>query len=86
VILCSARTSGVSFFTEPEADEDLRAVEELAGEGDHHVVLRFAHDLRDGFAFLECAIAQGSVHEVGLDEGAADVALPWQALQFGLRQ
>ncbi len=26
-----------------------------------------------------------AVHEVGLDEGAADVALPWQALRFGLR-
>ena len=34
----------------PEADGYLRAVEELAGEGDH------------------------AVHEVGLDEGAADVA------------
>ena len=38
------------FREEPEADGDLRAVEELAGEGDH------------------------AVHEVGLDEGAADVA------------
>ena len=35
---------------EPEADGNLRAVEELAGQGDH------------------------AVHEVGLDEGAADVA------------
>jgi hypothetical protein len=34
----------------PEADGNLRAVEELAGEGDH------------------------AVHEVGLDEGAPDVA------------
>ena len=44
---------GVGVFVlreEPEADGDLRAVEELAGEGDH------------------------AVHEVGLDEGAADVA------------
>lgn len=41
---------GFVFREEPEADGDLRAVEELAGEGDH------------------------AVHEVGLDEGAADVA------------
>ncbi len=38
------------FREEAEADGDLRAVKELAGEGDH------------------------AVHEVGLDEGAADVA------------
>ena len=38
------------FCEEPEADGNLRAVEELAGEGDH------------------------AVHEVGRDEGAADVA------------
>ena len=41
---------GFVFREDPEADGDLRAVEELAGEGDH------------------------AVHEVGLDEGAADVA------------
>ena len=41
---------GFVFRGEPEADGNLRAVEELAGEGDH------------------------AVHEVGLDEGAADVA------------
>ena len=35
---------------EPQADGNLRAVEELAGHGDH------------------------AVHEVGLDDGAADVA------------
>ncbi len=39
-----------AFREEPEADGNLRAVEELAGEGDH------------------------AVHEVGLDEGAADVS------------
>ena len=38
------------FREEPEADGNLRAVEELVGERDH------------------------AVHEVGLDEGAADVA------------
>ena len=38
------------FREEPEADGNLRAVEELAGEGDH------------------------AVHEVGLDDGLADVA------------
>ena len=41
---------GFVFRQEPEADGNLRAVEELAGEGDH------------------------AVHEVGLDDGAADVA------------
>jgi len=41
---------GFVFCEEPEADGNLRAVEELAGQGDH------------------------AVHEVGLDEGAADVA------------
>lgn len=41
---------GFVFREEPEADWNLRAVEELAGERDH------------------------AVHEVGLDEGAADVA------------
>lgn len=46
--------------------------EELAGEGDH-VVLRFAQDLRSGFALSQCAIAQGSVHEVGLDAADGEV-------------
>ncbi len=41
---------GFVFREEPEADGDLGAVEELAGEGDH------------------------AIDEVGLDEGAADVA------------
>ena len=41
---------GFRFCQKPEPDGNLRAVEELAGEGDH------------------------AVHEVGLDEGAADVA------------
>ena len=66
-------SAALFFREEPEADGNLRAVEELAGEGDH-VVLRFAQDLRSGFALTKCAIAHGSVHEVGLDEGAADVA------------
>lgn len=64
----------------PKADRNLRAVKELAGESDH-VVLRFAQDLRSGFAFGDCATAQGSVHEVGLDGGAADVVLASQALR-----
>ena len=42
--------AGFALCQEPEADGNRRAVEELAGEGDH------------------------AVHEVGLDEGAADVA------------
>ena len=46
----AAFAGGFIFPKEPEADGNLRAVEELAGEGDH------------------------AVHEVGLDEGAADVA------------
>ena len=41
---------GFVFREAPEADGYLRAVEELAGDGDH------------------------AVHELGLDEGAADVA------------
>ena len=41
---------GFVFREEPEADGNLRAVEELAGKGDH------------------------AVHEVGLDDGTADVA------------
>ena len=73
------------FREEPEADGYLRAVEDLAMEGDH-VVLRCAQDLQCASGLQECAGAQGSVHEVGLDEGAADVALPWQALRFGLRR
>ena len=73
------------FREEPEADGNLRAVEELAEEGDHDV-FRCAQDLRSGFALRKCAIAQGSVHEVSLDEGAADVALPRQAMRFGLQR
>ena len=51
-----------------------------------------------GFVFREepeadgdlCAVEElagagyHAVHEVGLDEGAADLPLPWQALRFGL--
>ncbi len=47
------------FRQKPKADGNLRAVEELAGEGDH------------------------AVHEVGLNEGAADVALSSEALRIG---
>jgi hypothetical protein len=47
------------FREEPEADGNLRDLEDLAGEGDH------------------------AVQEVGLDEGAAGIALPWQALRIG---
>ena len=82
---------GVGIFVfreEPEADGNLRAIEELAREGGH-VVLRFAHDMLDGFALKKCAIAQGGVYEVGLDEGAADVAFtrlkPSQKSLYGMR-
>ena len=51
------RIERVLFSAKPEADGNLRAVEELAGKGDH------------------------AVHEVGLDEGAAEVALASQALR-----
>jgi hypothetical protein len=52
------RIERVFFPEESEADGNLRAVEELAGEGDH-VVLRCAQDLRNGFALRKCAAAQG---------------------------
>jgi hypothetical protein len=47
-------------------------------------VVHIAQALRNGFASRNCTIAVGSVHEVGLDEGAANAALPWQALRFCL--
>ena len=40
---------------EPQADRDLRAVKQLAGEGDR-VVLRFSQDLRDGLGLKKCGI------------------------------
>lgn len=51
---------GFVFREEPEADGDLVAVEELAGEGDH------------------------AVHEVGLDEGAADLAFAGRRVSWGM--
>lgn len=44
----------------------------LVGEGDH-VVFRFAQNVRSGFAM---SFAQGSVHEVSLNEGASGLAIP----------
>lgn len=68
------RLASAAFFREePEAYGNLRAVEDLAGEGEH-VVLRFAQDLRSGFALVGRAIAHGTVHEVGVDEGTTDLA------------
>ena len=58
------------FREEPEADGDLRAVEELAGEGDH-VVLRFVRfaatqqDLRCGLRLGRCASRRAVAGRVG---------------------
>lgn len=70
------------FREEPEADWYFRAVEELAGKGDH-VVLRYAQDLRIDSHLRKCGVAQGSVFWGGLPAGAADVTLPWQAQRSG---
>ena len=46
-------------YREEPPDGNLRAVEGLARVVDY-VVIRFAQDLRDGFALMRCARAQGS--------------------------
>jgi len=55
--------SAFPFLTEPEADGNLCVVGGLAGEGDHFV-LRFAQDLRDGFALTKCSAAHAGVEFV----------------------